>query len=186
MSGNSIITGSAPNIASLIRAGRIRGIPPNNDLPLHDFSLLNLTKAEMLSAVFSNLFVVPDVRVNTIIWKNWDIFNDMDYTWKVVRSRPECVKLFSNDFRGFLCEPVEERIGKYRALKLTDTLRATQLRTNVSLQDALSIFEHEASKFRRRKNYYGVLFSNKRIAYKVNYSVSIKNFYHQPNEPYQA
>lgn len=73
MSGNSIITGSAPSIASLIQAGRIRGIPPNNDLPLHDFDLCNLTKAEMLHAVLSNLFVVPDVKINTIIWKNWDI-----------------------------------------------------------------------------------------------------------------
>lgn len=102
----------------------------------------------------------------------------------MVRSRPECVKLLANDFRGFLCEPVEGRIGKYRALKLTDTLRATQLRTNVSLQDALTICEHEASKFRRSKNYYGDLFSNKRSAYKLSPPFSLKH--RQPGQPYQA
>ncbi|MBQ3456231.1 MAG: hypothetical protein IJG36_07320, partial [Synergistaceae bacterium] len=117
---------SASSIPTLIKAGLIRGIPPNNDLPLHS-NLLGLTQEEMLHAVFSNLFVVPDVRINTLTWKRWDIFNDTDYTWKVVRSRPECVKLLANDFRGFLCEPVDGSGGeKYRALQLTDTLRAIQ------------------------------------------------------------
>lgn len=179
---------SAPSISTLIKAGLIRGIPPNNDLPLHDFALLNLTKAEMLHAVFSNLFTVPDVRINTIIWKRWDIFNDTDYTWKVVRSRPECVKLLANDFRGFLCEPIEGSGGeKYRALQLTDTLRATQLRTNVSLEDALSICEHEASKFKCRKSVLSgcyEMFKNKRSAIKGSPALSLKD--RTPGQPYQA
>ena len=184
MGGNSITSG--PNIPSLIKAGLIRGIPPNNDLPLHDFDLCNLTKAEMLHAVLSNLFVVPDVKINTIIWKNWDIFNNTNYTWKVVRSRPECVKLLANDFRGFLCEPVEGRTGKYRALQLTDTLRVRRLRTNVSLHDALSSCENEADNFKKRKNYQDDLFSNKRSAHKLYPPLSIKHFNLQPGQPYQA
>ena len=176
---------SASSIPTLIKAGLIRGIPPNNDLPLHDFSLLNLTKAEMLHAVFSNLFTVPDVRINTLIWKRWDIFNDTDYTWKVVRSRPECVKLLANDFRGFLCEPVDGSGGeKYRALQLTDTLRAIQLRTNVSLEDALSICEHEASKFKCRKSKCYEMFKNKRSARKGGPAPSLK--FRVRGQPYQA
>lgn len=139
----------------------------------------------MLHAVFSNLFTVPDVRINTLIWKRWDIFNDTDYTWKVVRSRPECVKLLANDFRGFLCEPVDGSGGeKYRALQLTDTLRAIQLRTNVSLEDALSICEHEASKFKCRKSKCYEMFKNKRSARKGGPAPSLK--FRVRGQPYQA
>lgn len=169
MGGNSITSG--PNIPSLIKAGLIRGIPPNNDLPLHDFSLLNLTEAEMLHAVFSNLFVVPDVRINTLIWKRWDIFNDMDYTWKVVRSRPKCVKLLLKDGRCFLCEPCGNEL--YRALMLTETLRPIPLKSKLSLQEALTICEDRAAKIENQKRKKVKPFYDKRTAPKPYPSISI-------------
>ena len=160
------MAGNVQNVSSLIR-----GIQPNNALPLYNSSgnLLDLTLNDMLHAVLSNLFVVPDVRINTIIWKNWDIFNELDYTWKVIRSRPECVKLFSNDFRGLLCEPDPNSKGKYRALQLTDTLSPTTLKSNVSLEDALHICEDKANKFKTAKSrpFRGLtLFSKQRGAHK--------------------
>ena len=46
------MAGNVPNVSSLIR-----GIPPNNNLPLHKnaANLLDLTMDEMLHAVLSNL-----------------------------------------------------------------------------------------------------------------------------------
>ncbi|MBR0167547.1 MAG: hypothetical protein IJQ08_02640 [Synergistaceae bacterium] len=161
---------SASSIPTLIKAGLIRGIPPNNDLPLHS-NLLGLTQEEMLHAVFSNLFVVPDVRINTLTWKRWDIFNDTDYTWKVVRSHPECVKLLLKDGRCFLCEPCGN--GLYRALMLTDTLRPTSLKSKITLQEALTICEDKAARIENQKRKKVKPFYDKRTALKPCPSISM-------------
>ena len=174
---------SASSIPTLIKAGLIRGIPPNNDLPLHS-NLLGLTQEEMLHAVFSNLFVVPDVRINTLTWKMWDIFNDMDYTWKVVRSRPRCVKLLLKDGRCFLCEPCGN--GLYRALMLTDTLRPTSLKSKITLQEALTICEDKAARIENQKRKKVKPFYDKRTAPKPCPSIPIIPVPNDPNSPYQA
>ena len=58
---NISTAGNVQNVSSLIR-----GISPNNAMPLHKSAaqLLDLTMDEMLQAVLSNLFVVPEVTTS--------------------------------------------------------------------------------------------------------------------------
>lgn len=91
-------------------------IPSNSGIPIAE-SLTDLTIDEMLETVLSNVFVPDNVTKNTIIWENWDIFSKSKYVWKVVRKRPDWVKLWViNKFYYFVCRPMERKKNCYQAL----------------------------------------------------------------------
>ena len=113
----------------------VYGISPNNSEPLPE--LKNLSPQEMAQAVMSNYFIVPQVRINTIIWKNWDLFSMRRYIWTVVRSRPDCVKIFVPDGRCYLCRPNEKEGNMYIAELLSKWGKEVHLFTG-SLRDALN------------------------------------------------
>ena len=91
----------------------------------------------MAQAVMSNYFIVPCVKINTIIWKYWDLFSKRKYIWKVVRSRPDCVKMFLEDGRCFLCRPHHKKTDMYTAEFLSKWGRKENLFT-ATLEDALN------------------------------------------------
>ena len=142
----------------------VRGIGPNSGVPLH--KLTQLTQEEIKCSVMSNVFIVPKVTINTVIWENWDIFCKRKYIWKVVRTRPGSVKIFlpCPELRFVLCEPANE-IGKYKASILSKWGRPQTLLHAGSLEEALDacedkiddiryeydIFIHEANKKIRGK-----------------------------------
>lgn len=91
-------------------------IPRNSGIPIAE-SLTDLTIDEMLETVLSNAFVPDIVTQNTIIWDNWDIFSKTKYLWKVVRKRPDWVKLWViNKCYHFVCRPMERKKNCYQAL----------------------------------------------------------------------
>lgn len=129
----------------------LRGIGPNSGVPLHK-PLTGLTVKEAGEAVLSNFFVVPLVTINTIIWENWDIFVGCKYIWKVVRSRPDCVKMFLKDCRCFLCKPHTTKKGKYTAVLLSRFGRVTKtLLSAGTLEEALNACEDRVDEIRFSK-----------------------------------
>ena len=80
-----------PLLSPIVKS--VSSIPSNSGIPIAK-SLTHLTIDEMLETVLSNVFVPDVVTKNTIIWENWDIFSKSKYVWKVVRTRPDWVKLW--------------------------------------------------------------------------------------------
>ena len=94
----------------------VKTIPSNSGTPIAK-SLTNLTIDEMLETVLSNSFVPDNVTKNTVIWENWDIFSKSKYVWKVVRKRPDWVKLWViNKCYYFVCRPMERKKNCYQAV----------------------------------------------------------------------
>ena len=71
-------------------------LKPNSKTELYT-PLTGLTLKLMMNMVLSNGFVPADVKYNTVIWDNWDIFSQCQYLWKVVRKQPLAVKLWGSN-----------------------------------------------------------------------------------------
>ena len=125
----------------------VRGIGPNSGVPLS--KLTGLTTEEKKCVVMSNLFIVPYVTKNTVIWENWDIFYKRKYIWTVVRSRPGSVKIFLPfpELRFLLCEPLNEN-NKYKAVMLSKWGRPYVLLASGTLKEALDICEDKIDNIR--------------------------------------
>ena len=94
----------------------VKTIPSNSGKPIAK-SLTGLTIDEMLETVLSNSFVPDNVTKNTIIWENWNIFSKSKYVWKVVRKRPDWVKLWDiNKCYYLVCRPIKRNNNYYEAL----------------------------------------------------------------------
>ncbi len=104
----------APHSSTIIKSAG--SISSNSRTPIAK-RLTGLTTDEMLHTVLSNSFVPDIVTQNTIIWDNWDIFSKTKYLWKVVRKRPDWVKLWvSNKCYFFVCRPMTRKKNCYEAL----------------------------------------------------------------------
>lgn len=83
-------------------------LKPNSKTELYA-PLTGLTVEQMMNMVLSNGFVPADVKYNTIIWDNWDLFSQCKYLWKVIRKQPSAVKVWGDNQEMWACIPAKKK-----------------------------------------------------------------------------
>ena len=117
-------------------------LQPNSKTKLYT-SLTGLTVGQMMNMVLSNGFVPANVKYNTIIWDNWDIFSQCKYLWKVVRKQPSAVKLWGSNQEIWACIPAKKKnLFEPRYYNATNTQIYTLTEKPVSLELALRACEN--------------------------------------------
>lgn len=117
-------------------------LQPNSKTKLYA-PLTGLTVGQMMNMVLSNGFVPADVKYNTIIWDNWDIFSQCKYLWKVVRKQPSAVKVWGSNQEIWACIPAKKKnLFEPRYYNATNTQIYTLTEEPVSLELALRACEN--------------------------------------------
>lgn len=138
-------------------------LQPNSKTKLYT-SLTGLTVGQMMNMVLSNGFVPANVKYNTIIWDNWDIFSQCKYLWKVVRKQPSAVKLWGSNQEIWACIPAKKKnLFEPRHYNATNTQIDILTEEPVPLELALIACENNIDQ--RREKY-----ANTKKSFRVDHS----------------
>ena len=125
-------------------------LKPNSKTELYT-PLTGLTLKLMMNMVLSNGFVPADVKYNTVIWDNWDIFSQCQYLWKVVRKQPLAVKLWGSNQEIWACVPAKKKdLYEPRYYNATNTQIDILTEEPVSLELAVKACENNVEQRRNR------------------------------------
>ncbi len=125
-------------------------LQPNSKTKLYT-PLTGLTVKLMMNMVLSNGFVPADVKYNTVIWDNWDLFSRCKYLWKVIRKQPSAVKVWGNNQEFWACIPAKNgKLFEPRHYNATNTQIDILTEEPVSLELALIACENNIDQRQKR------------------------------------
>lgn len=138
-------------------------LQPNSKTTLYA-TLTGLTVELMMNMVLSNGFVPADVKYNTIIWDNWDIFSQCKYLWKVIRKQPSAVKVWGSNQEIWACILAKKKnLFEPRHYNATNTQIDILTEEPVPLELALIACENNIDQRRER-------YANTKKSFRVDYS----------------